>query len=46
MAVKTQAERFSFEAEVVQPLDLIHALYSNREIFDGRLNNLLLPLAG
>jgi HSP90 family molecular chaperone len=43
----TQAERFSSGAEVVQPLDLmIHSLYSSREIFAGRPDNLLLAIAG
>jgi HSP90 family molecular chaperone len=47
VAVKTQADRLSFGAEAVQFLGLmIHSLYSNREIFAGRLNNLLLALAG
>jgi hypothetical protein len=33
--------------EVVQPLDLmIHSLYSSREIFAGRPDNLLLAIAG
>jgi molecular chaperone HtpG len=34
LSVQTEQEKFSFQAEVVQLLDLmIHSLYSNREIF-------------
>src|ERR1700747_80080 len=34
MSVQTEQESFSFQAEVVQILDLmVHSLYSNKEIF-------------
>ncbi len=34
MSVQTEQERYSFQAEVVQILDLmVHSLYSNKEIF-------------
>ncbi|HLN11729.1 MAG TPA: hypothetical protein VK587_00985, partial [bacterium] len=34
MSAQTEQESFSFQAEVVQILDLmVHSLYSNKEIF-------------